>query len=323
MKTHWWIWINGFMGNPYSHNLSEILKLCKNEKLPTKNGLCTAPKTTIGKTKTVWIVGTNMGSQFMTAAHLYEEQCHHVWLIRVKVLQSPASKSSLCEPPVASPHLHLNGDEFIWGRLESWSYRPDLWGGFRWAMKRTQVCISRGDLGWRAVLSRTFWKSKMDSPKSLRESQSLFSAAFHPLERACKPLPYSPPPTSEERCFSSVEPLLTAPSTRDICVLKEGVGEVWLSVRACAGSSPQVAWTLYCCFSLARWEECSVLTPKMAGLCLVKSPEGKQSLWNIQAASFLCFSFEIKLITNVDFSHFPSSIFVSLTVNFQPCGDLT
>lgn len=41
----------------------------------------------------------------------------------------------------------------------------------------------------------------------------------------------------------------------------------------------------------------------MAGMCLMKSPEGKQSLWNIQAASFLFFSFEIKLIVKVDFSH--------------------
>lgn len=66
-----------------------------------------------------------------------------------------------------------------------------------------------------------------------------------------------------------------------------------------------------------------MFTPKMADVGLIKSSEGKQSLWNILAASFLGFFFEIKLIMNVDFSYLPSSIFVSLTVSFQPSGDLT
>ena len=35
------------------------------------------------------------------------------------------------------------------------------------------------------------------------------------------------------------------------------------------------------------------------------------------------FLFWIKFTMNVDVSLFPFSIFVSLTVNFQPCGDLT
>lgn len=78
---------------------------------------------------------------------------------------------------------------------------------------------------------------------------------------AWKPLPHSPRPTQWSQCFSSVEPLLAVQSTREMCVLKEGVvppqrprrtggslgfrdsvGEVWLSVRTRAVSSPEVAF---------------------------------------------------------------------------------
>lgn len=122
---------------------------------------------------------------------------------------------------------------------------------------------------------------------ALRESSR--SSAFHPLGRACKLLPHGPPP-----CF--VEPLLTAQSIGK-SVLKEGVvpeqklrqvapcgpsgvsvREVWSSIPPGTVSSPKVAFP-QCC-SLC-WLALCVPTPKTAGGFLIKSPEGKQSPWNI------------------------------------------
>lgn len=150
----------------------------------------------------------------------------------------------------------------------------------------------------------SFWKSPSTpptQPSTLFREQLLFlSGAFVGSAGNKGNL------CAEGRCSASA----SAENRQRLEVLRQ---RRWgLVQRSCqAVSSPKVDFfrmtpghlALCSCFSLARWEEWSVITSKMAGMCLMKSPEGKQSLWNIQAASFLCFSFEIKPIMKVDFSH--------------------
>lgn len=71
-------------------------------------------------------MGTNKGSQSLTAVNQCEERCRCVWLVSVRVLQSPAPQSGLPEPGLASPPLQVSVDELIWGRWECWSCRLHL-----------------------------------------------------------------------------------------------------------------------------------------------------------------------------------------------------
>lgn len=66
-------------------------------------------------------MGTNKGRQFMTAVNQCEERCPCVWLISVRVLQSPASQSSLPEPRLAS---RTSGSMQMSSYGEDWSLGP-------------------------------------------------------------------------------------------------------------------------------------------------------------------------------------------------------